>query len=111
MSSVSSVTPSAPGASGPVMVIAKMLRANLQTYALIFATVIIWIYFSYLTEGSFLSPQNFSNLFRQMVITGFLSVGMVLVIVTGNIEMLSGRPPQNLEAVLSAALPGRGGKA
>ncbi|WP_343416663.1 hypothetical protein [Candidatus Flexifilum breve] len=59
--------------------IAKLLRANLQTYALIFATVIIWLYFSYLTNGSFLSPQNFSNLFRQMVITGFLSVGMVLV--------------------------------
>ncbi len=91
MSSVSSVTPSAPGASGPVMVIAKMLRANLQTYALIFATVLIWIYFSYLTDGSFLSPQNFSNLFRQMVITGFLSVGMVLVIVTGNIDLSVGK--------------------
>ncbi len=91
MSSVSSVTPSAPGASGPVMAIAKMLRANLQTYALIFATVLIWIYFSYLTDGSFLSPQNFSNLFRQMVITGFLSVGMVLVIVTGNIDLSVGK--------------------
>lgn len=69
----------------------KVLRANLQTYALILATVVIWLYFYMQTDGNFLSPQNFSNLFRQMVITGFLSVGMVLVIVTGNIDLSVGK--------------------
>ncbi len=92
MSSLSTPTSTPPSvAKGPLGTITKLLRANLQTYALIFATVIIWLYFSYQTNGSFLSPQNFSNLFRQMVITAFLSVGMVLVIVTGNIDLSVGK--------------------
>ncbi|MBK9748054.1 MAG: sugar ABC transporter permease [Anaerolineae bacterium] len=102
MSSISSASPSSSGASGPLVGIAKLLRANLQTYALIFATVIIWLYFSYLTNGSFLSPQNFSNLFRQMVITGFLSVGMVLVIVTGNIDLSVGKLAGFVSVVVAA---------
>src|SRR5512135_157899 len=71
--------------------IAKRLRANLQTYALIVALIIIWGIFFARTEGGFLGPQNFSNLFRQMTVTAFLSVGMVLVIVTGNIDLSVGK--------------------
>ena len=44
-----------------------------------------------LTEGRYAGSQNFSNLFRQMVITAFLAVGMVLVIVTGNIDLSVGK--------------------
>lgn len=102
MSSVSPSTSPSTAATGPVGAIAKMLRANLQTYALIFATLVIWLYFSYLTNGSFLSPQNFSNLFRQMVITGFLSVGMVLVIVTGNIDLSVGKLAGFVSVVVAA---------
>jgi D-xylose transport system permease protein len=68
-----------------------MLRANIQTYTLIGATILIWAYFYYKTDGRFLTPQNFSNLFRQMTVTAFLSVGMVLVIVTGNIDLSVGK--------------------
>lgn len=69
----------------------KRMRANFQTYALVVAMVVIWIMFEILTAGSYLSAQNFSNLFRQMTVTAFLSVGMVLVIVTGNIDLSVGR--------------------
>jgi D-xylose transport system permease protein len=103
MSSISTAPSPSPAASGgPVVAIAKMLRANFQTYALIFATVIIWLYFSSRTNGNFLSPQNFSNLFRQMVITGFLSVGMVLVIVTGNIDLSVGKLAGFVSVVVAA---------
>jgi D-xylose transport system permease protein len=85
MSAVSTTTTSA------ISDIAKRLRANLQTYALIVALMIIWGIFFARTEGSFLGPQNFSNLFRQMTVTAFLSVGMVLVIVTGNIDLSVGK--------------------
>ena len=71
--------------------ISKRFGANLQTYTLIAATIVIWGYFFYVTEGRFLSSQNFSNLFRQMTSTAFLSVGMVLVIVTGNIDLSVGK--------------------
>jgi D-xylose transport system permease protein len=70
---------------------AKQLRANIQTYALVVALILIWLLFFILTGGSYLGPQNFSNLFRQMTVNAILSVGMVLVIVTGNIDLSVGR--------------------
>ena len=71
--------------------IGQQLRSNFQTYALVVAMVIIWILFFFLTDGIYLSPQNFSNLFRQMTITAVLSVGMVLVIVAGHIDLSVGK--------------------
>jgi D-xylose transport system permease protein len=70
--------------------ITKRLRANLQTYVLVMALMVIWGVFYGATGGSYLQPQNFSNLFRQMTVTAFLSVGMVLVIVTGGIDLSVG---------------------
>ncbi|MBI5960243.1 MAG: sugar ABC transporter permease [Chloroflexi bacterium] len=69
----------------------KQFRANLQAYTLVLALAVIWIYFNWRTDGIFLNPRNFSNLFRQMTVTAFLSVGMVLVIVTGNIDLSVGK--------------------
>ncbi|MGC9393623.1 MAG: sugar ABC transporter permease [Anaerolineae bacterium] len=69
----------------------KQFRANIQTYAIIVAMIIIWILFAIATGGLYFSPQNISNLIRQMTVTSFLSVGMVLVIVTGNIDLSVGK--------------------
>jgi D-xylose transport system permease protein len=69
----------------------KQFRANIQTYAIIVAMIFIWILFSIATGGLYMSPQNISNLIRQMTVTSFLSVGMVLVIVTGNIDLSVGK--------------------
>ncbi len=66
------------------------VRANLKTYTMILALLIIWILFAILTDGIFLKPRNLSNLFRQMTIVSFLAMGMVLVIVTGNIDLSVG---------------------
>ncbi len=71
--------------------LAKQLRANIQTYAIVVALIAIWVFFSAMTEGRYTAPQNFSNLFRQMTITSFLAIGMVLVIVTGNIDLSVGK--------------------
>jgi D-xylose transport system permease protein len=70
--------------------IVKQFRANLRTYGLIIATIVIWVFFFVVTDGAYLGAQNFSNLFRQMSVTAILSVGMVLVIVTGNIDLSVG---------------------
>ncbi len=69
----------------------KQLKENIQTYAILLAMVFVWILFSFLTKGKYVGPQNFSNLFRQMTVTSFLAIGMVLVIVTGNIDLSVGR--------------------
>jgi D-xylose transport system permease protein len=71
--------------------ILKLFQRNLQTYAIILALLAIWGFFAFLTDGNYLSAQNFSNLFRQMTVTAFLAVGMVLVIVTGNIDLSVGK--------------------
>jgi len=49
----------------------KAFRRNLQTYTIILALIFIWIFFAFLTDGAYLSAQNFSNLFRQMTVTAF----------------------------------------
>ncbi len=69
----------------------QSLRRNIQTYTLLIAVVGIWLIFFFATKGSYLDPQNISNLFRQMSVTAFLSIGMVLVIVTGNIDLSVGK--------------------
>jgi D-xylose transport system permease protein len=86
-----SVTTTTPTTNSPFTAITNRLRANFQTYALIMATVLIWIGFSIWSGGLYLGAQNFSNIFRQMTITGLLSVGMVLVIVTGHIDLSVGK--------------------
>ncbi len=69
----------------------QRFRINFQTYGLVIALVAIWIFFFIVTDGVYLSPQNFSNLFRQMTITAILSVGMVLVIVATHIDLSVGK--------------------
>jgi D-xylose transport system permease protein len=75
---------------GVVANLAKQLRANMQTYAIIVALLGIWAFFT-LLRPSYMAPRNFSNLFRQMSITSFMAAGMVLVIVTGNIDLSVGK--------------------
>ena len=77
--------------SDTISYLKKQIKDNIQTYAIILAMVSIWILFSFLTTGKYVGSQNFSNLFRQMTVTSFLAVGMVLVIVTGNIDLSVGR--------------------
>jgi ABC-type xylose transport system permease subunit len=71
--------------------IARAFRSNIQTYAIIIALLAIWIFFAFLTDGNYLKPQNFSNIFRQMTVTGLMAIGMVLVIVSGNIDLSVGK--------------------
>ncbi len=77
----------------------KKLQHNLKDYTVLMALVLIWLLFSALTNGIFLSPRNISNLFRQASIVSFLATGMVLVIVLGNIDLSVGSVVGFLSAV------------
>lgn len=70
--------------------ITRLIQNNIQTYSMILALALIWLLFGFLTDWIFFSPRNLSNLFRQMTIVSFLSIGMVMVIVTGNIDLSVG---------------------
>lgn len=65
-------------------------KFNVRTYTMIAALIMMWIGFSYLTNGSFITPRNLSNLVRQMAIVGIMGTGMVLVIVSGGIDLSVG---------------------
>ena len=68
----------------------KRFFSQYKILTLLFAIVVIWAFFGQLTEGAFLTPRNFSNLLRQMAITGMLASGMVFVIISGEIDLSVG---------------------
>ncbi len=49
--------------------------------------ILVVIVASVITQGSFLSASNLTNIFRQVTIMGFASLGMCIVIITGNIDL------------------------
>lgn len=63
---------------------------DFRTYSMIIALILIWLLFSVLTQGLFFVPRNLSNLFEQTAETAILAVGMVLVIVAGQIDLSVG---------------------
>lgn len=68
----------------------KSLTTTLRAYGMVAALIVVWLAFDYATGGVFLQPRNFSNLMRQTAVTGILSVGMLLVIVAGEIDLSVG---------------------
>src|SRR5215216_7959265 len=62
----------------------------LRAYTMVIALVVIWLLFTWATDGIFLEARNFSNLMRQTAVTGVLAVGMLMVIVTGQIDLSVG---------------------
>lgn len=70
--------------------LASMFHFDVKTYTMILALVSIWVIFTMATNGDFLTSRNLSNLFRQMSITGILSIGMVFIIIAGHIDLSVG---------------------
>ncbi|MGV7206569.1 sugar ABC transporter permease [Oxalobacteraceae bacterium A2-2] len=68
----------------------KKLFTQYKMLALLIAVALIWGFFSYHTEGGYVSPRNLSNLMRQMAITGIVACGMSLVIIAGEIDLSVG---------------------
>lgn len=92
----------------------KIETSALRAYTMLGALVVIFIFFHYATnpdvpefwnfgehlksffsfswigEGVFLKPRNLANLMTQMSVTGILAVGMLMVIVSGNIDLSVG---------------------
>ncbi|PVZ83556.1 sugar ABC transporter permease [Serratia sp. S1B] len=63
---------------------------NLQVFVMLAAIVVIMLFFTFTTEGAYLSARNISNLLRQTAITGILAVGMVFVIISAEIDLSVG---------------------
>ncbi|WP_224652430.1 xylose ABC transporter permease XylH [Pectobacterium versatile] len=68
----------------------RLKSINLQVYVMIAAIIAIMLFFTYMTDGAYLSARNLSNLLRQTAITGILAVGMVFVIISAEIDLSVG---------------------
>ena len=80
----------------------SLFASRTQTVTMIAALLIIWLLFGFLTNFTFLSPRNLSNLFRQMTIISFLACGMVFVIVTGRIDLSVGSVTGFISAIVAS---------
>lgn len=68
----------------------KLRLLNLQVLVMLAAIVVIMLFFTWMTDGAYLSARNVSNLLRQTAITGILAVGMVFVIISAEIDLSVG---------------------
>ena len=80
----------------------------LRAYVMLAVLALIWLFFQYKTGGTFLSPDNLSNLTLQTSVTGILAVGMLMLIVAGQIDLSVGSVLGFTGAVAAIALSNYG---
>ncbi len=68
----------------------RLSTTALRAYIMIIVVGLIWGYFHWATDSIFLTPRNLSNLMTQMSVTAIIAVGMLMVIVSGNIDLSVG---------------------
>ena len=83
-------------------------RIPWRALSMVGSLAVIWVVFSITTDGTFVSPRNLSLLARQMSVTAVLAVGMVMVIVAGQIDLSVGAMAGLLGAVSAMAYVNKG---
>ena len=66
------------------------LRKNIREYGLLVALVVIMIFFQIVTNGVLFRPVNITNLVLQNSFIVIMSLGMLLIIVAGHIDLSVG---------------------
>lgn len=87
-----------------MMKIGKDLRRRWADYGFILAFVVLILVASLATD-TFWTQRNIINLVRQIVVNGLISLGMLVVILTGGIDLSVG-PVVALTGIMAAGLQG-----
>ena len=69
---------------------AGFLKANLREYGMLLSLFAIMLFFEFVTDGTLLRPLNLTNLVLQNSYIVIMALGMLLVIVTGHIDLSVG---------------------
>src|SRR6266550_2481500 len=77
-------------AFAPVASLLRPLEVDTRLLGLVGALAVIWVAFDVLSAGTFLSPRNLWNLSVQSASIGIMATGMVLIIVSRNIDLSVG---------------------
>jgi putative multiple sugar transport system permease protein len=68
----------------------KLFRSNIRQYGMFIALALIMLFFEIITDGTLLRPLNITNLVLQNSYILILAIGMLLVIITGHIDLSVG---------------------
>lgn len=66
------------------------LRSNVRQYGMLVALIVIMLFFQVVTDGTLMKPVNITNLILQNSYIVIMALGMLLVIVGGNIDLSVG---------------------
>lgn len=78
-----------------------IFKKNIRDYGMYIALFVIIVIFSIVTQGSFISPVNISNLINQTGYVAVLAVGMTLIIIIRHIDLSIGYLSGFLGAVVA----------
>ncbi|WP_342363680.1 multiple monosaccharide ABC transporter permease [Terrarubrum flagellatum] len=70
--------------------IGGLIKSSLREYGMLLSLVAIMIFFQFATNGTLLRPLNLTNLVLQNSFIVIMALGMLLVIVTGHIDLSVG---------------------
>ncbi len=91
------------------LTIASIFKSNIRDYGMYIALAVIFLVFTLMSGGVFLKPINFTNLLNQTAYVSVLAVGMVLVIVTRQIDLSVGFLGAYLGALVVVYVDDKGG--
>ena len=81
----------------------RISRGELGALPVIIGLAAIWTYF-YVQDPTFLDPRNLSNLILQIAVVGTIAIGMVLVLLLGEIDLSVGSTAGLTSAILGVLL-------
>ncbi len=77
-------------AMAPEKSFGAFLLGHLREYGLLFALIAIMVFFQFMTGGTLMKPINITNLFLQNSYIIIMALGMLIVIVSGHIDLSVG---------------------
>nr|WP_307437552.1 multiple monosaccharide ABC transporter permease [Labrys monachus] len=76
--------------ASPNKSIVDYISSNIRDYGLLISLLVIVVFFQYMTEGKMLAPSNINNIPNQNGYVIIMALGMMLVIVSGHIDLSVG---------------------
>ncbi len=75
---------------GATTSLSRFIKSNIREYGMLLSLIVIMIFFQVATGGTLFKPVNLTNLILQNSYIVIMALGMLLVIVSGNIDLSVG---------------------
>ena len=82
----------------------KKPSINMKQYGMVIMLIVVYVFFALLTGGKNLTPMNINNLIMQNGYVVILAVGMLLCVLTGNVDLGVGSVVASCGAVAGTLL-------